>query len=283
MRMTRRIIFSCFVVIFIHHISYAGGGWTSGKRHGFFKIGQSFIIADQYFTPAGDIIPITTIGQYISAFYGEYGLTDRLDVITYAPFFSRATLNQLNDINDQLITDGDELNAVGDIDLSIKYALIKNRPIVLSATLTLGLPTGVSSGGRSGSLQTGDGEFNQMVGVDLSRSLGEFYATTSISYNHRTKKFNDELRYGLEVGRSIGDWFIIMRLNGVKPIDNGSFSESGQINGLFGNNIEYLAFTPEIVYQPFSRVGFSASVGRAFYAKRILASPNYGFGVFLKL
>jgi hypothetical protein len=72
-------------------------------------------------------------------------------------------------------------------------------------------------------------------------------------------------------------------MNGIKPIENGSFSESGQINGLFGNNIEYLAFTPEIVYQPFPRVGFSASVGGAFYAKRILASPNYGFGAFIKL
>jgi hypothetical protein len=263
--------------------AYAGGGWTSGKGKGYFKLGQSMIIADHYFTPAGDVIMIPTISQYVTFIYGEYGLTDRLDVVTYMPFFNRVTLNQLNDINGQIITPGDQLNSFGDTDITLKYGLLSGKPTVLSASLTFGLPIGIAGGGESGTLQTGDGEFNQMLRVDVSRSFNKFYGSAYLGYNHRTNNFNDEIRYGVEGGLSAAKWYFILRLFGIKPIENEDFVETGQINGIFGNNIEYLSFTPEVIYSFSDRFGASAAFGGAFYAKRILAAPNLTFGVFLKL
>jgi hypothetical protein len=262
---------------------FAGGGWSSGKNKGYFKLGQSIIVADQYFTPAGDVIPITTIGQYITYGFGEYGLSDRLDVTLYAPFFSRATLNQLNDLKGEVITQGDQLNSIGDIDVSLKYGLIQNKPIVVSTSITLGIPTGNPSGGVTSGLQTGDGEFNQMLRMDVSRSFPKFYTSAYVGYNHRTKDFSDEFRYGMEVGKPYGNWYFIFRTYGIKPLGTDGQPVPDQVNGLFGNRIEYLAFTPEVNYQVSEHFGLSASVGGAYYGKRVLANPNYGFGVFYKL
>lgn len=262
---------------------FAGGGWNAGKGNGYFKFGQSIIVADRYFTPAGDIIPITTIGQYISYGYAEYGISDRLDLTAYVPFFSRATLNQLNDINGEVITRGDQLNSVGDTDITFKYGLIQNSPTVISLSLTLGLPLGNPAGGTSGSLQTGDGEFNQMIRADISRSFDGFYSSAYVGYNHRTNNFTHELRYGVETGKPFKNWYFILRIYGIKPLFEGEGEVSGQINGLFGNQIEYLAFTPEVNYQITDQWGLSASLGGAFYGKRVLATPNYGVGVYFKL
>lgn len=261
----------------------AGGGWNSGKGKGYFKLGQSLIIADHYFAPSGEVVPITTIGQYTTFMYGEYGLADKLDVVVYMPFFSRVTLNQLNDLNGQVLTPGDQLNSFGDTDISFKYGLLSGKPTVLSASVTFGLPVGVAGGGETGSLQTGDGEFNQMIRMDISRSFGKYYGSAYLGYNHRTNNFNDEIRYGIEGGMSVSSWYFILRLFGIKPIDNGKFVESGQVNGIFGNNIEFLSFTPEVIYSFSDRFGASAAFGGAFYAKRILAAPNLTFGIFWKI
>jgi hypothetical protein len=261
----------------------AGGGWTSGKGKGYFKLGQSIIVADHYFTPSGDVVPITTIGQYSTFFYGEYGLTDKLDLVAYAPFFSRVTLNQRTDVNGQVITPGDQLNSFGDTDISLKYGVISGKPLVVSATLTLGLPLGVAGGGDTGILQTGDGEFNQMLRLDVSRSFNKFYSSAYLGYNHRTNNFNDEIRYGLEGGMAVSKWYFILRFFGIKPLESNKAIDVIPFNGIFGNKIEYLSFTPEVIYQVNDRMGFSVAFGGAFYAKRILAAPNLTGGFYIKL
>ena len=72
---------------------------------------------------------------------------------------------------------------------------------MMSARVLFGLPTGKDSGGETGILQTGDGEFNQMLRLDLSSGFSangwfSFYA----GYNNRTQGFSDDYRFGGEVG-----------------------------------------------------------------------------------
>jgi len=267
-----------------YQISYAGGGWTQPKGSGYFKLSQFAIIADQYFTPSGDIVDITTTGIYNTGIYAEYGFTDRFTAILNFPFFSRATLNRKETMDGTLVEEGDHLNSVGDTDLTLKYGLLQNSGVVLSASLTLGLPLGEQSGGRTGLLQTGDGEFNQMLLVEASRSFypAPIYASALVGFNHRTNNFSNEIRYGLEVGYNPGKFFANLRFYGVNPIKNDS-QEVVAVNGIFNNNVEYLSISPEIGYQVTDKFGASASVGGAFFAKNILAAPTLILGVFMKL
>jgi len=276
--------FVSLLVIFssIYHQSFAGGGWVSGQYHGYFKIGQSYIRASDYFTPKGQVIPITTIGIYTTSLYGQFGLTDRLDVIAYVPFFTRSTLNQLNDSNGNMLVQGDELNSIGDIDLTLKYGVIKNKPWVVAASLTLGLPSGNPTGGATSSLQTGDGEFNQMISIDMSRSLGKFYFSFLGGFNNRAKGFSNEFRYGTEVGYGTEKFYYILRFHGIKPLGKDQ-QELTTINGVFGNRVEYFSFSPEINYQAGKKWGITAGMGGVIYAKRILAAPNFMAGIYLKI
>ena len=265
----------------------AGGGWTQPKGKGFLKISQGAIIADRYFTPAGDLVDITTTALYTSAVYLEYGLTDRLSTVAYVPFFVRSTLNKVEvvDSNGALLDEepGDELNAIGDVDLSIKYGLITEGPLVLSASLTLGLPLGEQAGGQTELLQSGDGEFNQLVTLELSRGLASgFYWTLLAGFNNRTNNFSDEFRYGGEIGWVNEKWIPIIKVYGIASLMNGDDAFVPN-NGVFGNNIEFLSVTPELNYQMNDKMGISVSAGFAAFGKRVLGNPNFIAGIYFRL
>lgn len=268
------------------NIAFAGGGWPQKKGKGYFKVSQFVLISDQYYSPAGDLLDIATASVFNTSFYGEYGITGRLTAVAYIPFYSRATLNeQISGRTGDVLAPGDEVNSFGDTDISIKYGLIVNKPIVVSAMLTLGLPLGNSAGGDTEILQTGDGEFNQVLTLEASRSLrkGRAWISALVAFNNRSNNFSDELRLGLEVGHKIGEkWIINAKLTSVNSLNNGSDLET-PTNGIFSNNIEYIAFSPEVAYQFDDKYGVSVSVGTALDGRRVLASPSYSVGFFMNL
>lgn len=280
-------LFSLIIILALtSNAALAGGGWPQKKGRGYFKLSQFLIISDQYYSPAGDILDIATASVFNTSFYGEYGLTDRLTAVAYIPFFARATLNeQVSGRDGRQLAPGDAVNSFGDTDLSLKYGLIVDKPIVVSAMLTLGLPLGNEAGGDTQILQTGDGEFNQMISVEASRGLkkGRAWISTLFAFNNRSNNFSDELRLGLEVGHKLGErWIVNAKLLSVNSLNNGSDLET-PTNGIFSNNIEYLAFTPEVAYQFDDKFGISAAVGTALNGRRVLASPSYSLGVFMNL
>jgi hypothetical protein len=214
--------------------------------------------------------------------YGEYGLTDRLTGIAYLPFFVRSTFNEIVFRQSGRSNPGDEVNAVGDIDISLKYGLIRDKAFVLSASLMLGLPTGEVEGGEGMILQTGDGEFNQMLRFDVSHSFypRPFYVSAMAGFNNRTRGFSDEFRYGLEGGYQWGKKLLtVLKMNGISSFFNGHVDPT-QGNGLFANNIEYLTFMLEANYFFTERLGITGSVAGAFFGRYVLAAPNYSAGVF---
>lgn len=277
-----------FIALFLFSISvFAGGGWPQKKKKGYFKLSEFFIISDKYFTPSGDVIDIATSSIYITSIYSEYGITDRLTGIAYVPFLSRAILNeQVSGSTGNLIAPGDAVTSLGDFDLSLKYGLIVDKPIVVSATLTFGIPLGIDTGGDTGVLQTGDGEFNVMLTLEASRSFnqGKGYVNTLVAFNNRSNNFSDEFRIGAEVGHWLGGkrFLAALKVLSVNSLYNGSDFETPS-NGIFSNNIEFLGVTPELNYFFNDKFGASAAVGFAPYGKRVLASPSYSVGLFMNL
>lgn len=275
--------------IFLISISaLAGGGWPQPKGKGYFKLSQFWIISNQHFTNTGEIDPNGTRASYFTNMYGEYGLSDRFTSIIYWPFYARSVAyEQISGTNGQVITPGEAINGIGDMDLSIKYGLTPNKRIAVSASLLLGLPLGESAGGSDGTLQTGDGEFNQMIQLDAGRSfkIGNLYpyASVFVGFNNRTNGFSDEFRYGIEVGLDYKSIFFVLRVNGVRSFQNGesNFNTSG--TSLFANNAEYLAITPEIAFKLSDTWGVTANIGMAAWGKLIFANPTYSVGAYFKL
>jgi hypothetical protein len=284
--MSKKLFSLALILLFSGNVAFAGGGWPQKKGKGYFKLNQFVLSSDRFYSPAGDLIDIVTAGLFTTSFYGEYGITDRLTAIAYVPFFSRATLNEeISGRTGEQLTPGDDVNSFGDTDLSLKYGLIVNKPIVVSATLTFGLPLGNEAGGNTQILQTGDGEFNQMLALEASHgfSNGDSWISTLVAINNRSKNFSDELRFGLEFGHKFGEKLSISaKVLSVNSLNNGSDLEVAS-NGIFSNNIEFLSFSPEVAYEFNDKFGVSASVSTVLDGKRVLATPSYSAGVFMNL
>lgn len=279
-----------FCFLLISSSGFAGGGWTAKKGEGYYKLSQWWIVSDQHFTDAGLIDPNVTSGIFNTSFYGEYGISDRFMGIAYVPFFSRATMNnQLSETTGNIITEGDAINSFGDTDLGIKYGILKNKKIALAASLSFGLPLGNSAGGRDGNLQTGDGEFNQIIKLDagIPFSLGKIpaYANVYSGFNNRSNGFSDEYRYGAEFGMGLKNkkLWLIGRITGVESLRNGSLGTDINSTSVFANNSEFTSYSLEAAYYINNKLGVSASFASAFRGEIIFASPSYSVGIFLDI
>lgn len=267
-------------------ISTAFANWPQGKNKGYLKLFQWWVIADQHYTGTGQIDPNLTNGIFNTGLYAEYGFTDRLTGIVYFPFYSRAYFNNSQSrVTGDIIQEGEAINSIGDTDISLLYNFYKQNDWYLSATLTLGLPLGESAGGTQGNLQTGDGEFNQLIRVDLNKSyqigkVNTFY-TAYAGYNNRSNGFSDELRYGVEAGGGFFDNSIlgIVRLTGIKSLFNGDSNDPINSTSLFANNSELITISPEIAYNITPNFGVSATGAYALYGRIIFANPSYAVGV----
>ena len=269
--------------------AWAGGGWPQKKGRAYIKLSQWWVISDQHYTDGGGIDPNVTYGIFNTSIYGEVGITDRLTAMIYAPFYSRAYFNNIvSGTTGEVIAEGDAINSFGDTDISLKYGLLQG-PIAVSATITMGLPIGNSSGGYNGTLQTGDGEFNQLLQIDAGTGfkLGNvpFYTNAYVGYNNRTNGFSDEWRFGVEVGATLGkEKFIpIVRLFGIQSTQNGTVEGVPNSTSLFANNAEHLTIAPELNYQFNPKWGVSVGMAQALSGRIIFANPSYSVGIFHKI
>ncbi len=286
--MTKKVIFIILALYTFSSWSYAGGGWPVPKGGFYFKLSEWWLISDRHYTDAGQIDPNITSGIFNTSIYTEYGLTNRLGLVVYFPFLSRAYVNNVvSGTTGDLLIAGDAINTIGDTDIGLKYSLTPQGSIKTAVTLTLGLPLGNSSGGSQQNLQTGDGEFNQMLSFDAGTSFSTkrvtFYTNVMMGVNNRTNDFSDEFRYGLEFGAGFLDrkiW-IVGRLTGVESFKNGATAAQVNSTSIFANNSEYTSYGAELSYYLTSKIGFNVGYASAFRGELIFANPSYTVGVFL--
>lgn len=280
-----------FILILFSGSAFAGGPWPQKKGKGYFKLAEWWLIFDQHYTDNGKIDPNVTSGIFNTTLYAEYGFTDRLTGIINAPIFSRNYNNNLiSNTTKEILVAGDSYNGVGDFDLGLKYGITQpGAKVPVALTLTFGLPTGKSVAGEQRNLQTGDGEFNQMLQVDAGTGfkLGKTsaYVSAYTGFNNRTNGFSDELRFGLEAGVGLANekFWLTTRLLGVESLKNGDTAETTTSTSIFANNSEFLSIGVEGSYYITKKVGVSVSAAGAFRGEIIAAAPSYSVGVFLDL
>lgn len=287
----KNIFLLIFLVIGLGSSLRAGGPWPQLKGEAYIKLSEWWTVFDQHYTDVGLIDPNITTGVFNTSVYAEYGFTDRLTGIINAPLLSRNYMNNLvSRTTNELILKGEAINTIGDIDISVKYGLTKpGSSLPIALTVGVGLPTGTSSGGTQGNLQTGDGEFNQFVQLDAGGgfNLGTLpaYASGFVGFNNRTKQFSEEFRYGLEIGVASPNrkLWISGKLNAIESFKNGATAETITSTSLFANNAEFTSISLEAAYFIRENFGISAGTAGAIRGEIIAAAPSYTLGVFLRI
>lgn len=278
-----RSLISLLLLLLLNSVTFAGGGWVYEAKTGYFQVSQRFIVADQVFGPDGSLQPLFTTANYTTSLYGEYGLTDWLNGIVYAPIFVRNTINEVQGRQTgNTIQEGGAFNGIGDLDLGLKFRLLKTDKFALAGTVRFGIPTGNTSNDLG--LFTGDGEFNQLFLVDAGATiLGGGWLSVGGGYNFRSRGFSDEWQFRGEIGAAPGRWILIAKLNGILSTFNGDENVTSDNTALFANNTEFVSFGPEVGFRLTEKWGLQANVFFASLGRNILAAPSTSVGVFYNL
>lgn len=284
--------FTILLLLSLSNIALAGGPWTQQKGKGYYKLSEWWVLFDQHYTDQGKIDPNSTTGIFNTFLYGEYGISDKFTGIFNGAIFSRNLIyNQVSAATGDIIAEGDALNSIGDIDLGIKYSLSSNKiKVPMAISVFLGIPTGNSQGGKANNLQTGDGEFNQMVQFDIGGGFNlsdkvSTYASAYSGINNRTKGFSEEFRYGVEMGAGFisNKLWLIGRLSGIKSFKNGDKRNGATSTSIFANDTEFTSVNIETNYYFTKKVGVSLSFTSAIKGEIIAAAPSYSVGFFLDM
>lgn len=277
----KKILFT-LISLSLVTLSFAGGGWVHSKGKGYFQIGQQFLVSNQLFDDDGKKSEISTTGTYTSSFYGELGLGKKLELDLYLPFLVQNTVNhQIEKTLKDTIVPGESSTFIGDPNISLKYGIIQGKPVVLSASLTLGIPLGTLDEDSNIPLPTGDGELNQMLMLEAGYAVSNFYFVLGGGFNNRLKGFSDEIRFHGEAGYKKGKFLASIKFFGVNSLKNGD--GEGNANGLFSNNISYFSFGPQIAFYATEKIGILGNMLAGSGGTNVLAAPSYTVGVFLDL
>lgn len=278
-----------FFVLFLFSSQQSHAQWTKNKGEGYYKVSFWSLNYDQHFNQEGHIVDNPDRSFFNTNIYAEYGLSNTWNLKAYIPFFSKATTNvSIGTIADQN-TSEESLNSIGDIDLGVTYGILNKNSWALSASLSLGIPTGDNADGLASSLQTGDGEFNQLLQVNLGKTFSIFglnsYGKVYMGFNQRTRNFSDEFKTGLELGSALIDnslWLII-RSDINESFQNGSRSNANAEGNIFANNIEYISLGAEAAYYITNTFGISLAYTSALRGRIIAANPVLSGGLFLDI
>ena len=266
------------------------GQWINEKGKGYYKIGSWSLLADEHYTDQGIVDPNATRGLFINSIYAQYGLSTKINLITYIPFLVKNyQFAQVSQTNGKVYEPRQEYNGFGDINLGLEYGLKTAGNWVFSTTLTFGIPSGKSQAGSDGSYQTADGEFNQLLQFNLGSGFGigkqNFYLKSYFGLNNRTQGFSDEVHSYFETGTQVlkNKLLLLTRVHWIKPLYNGTLSAESSNGSIFANNVESMILGGEMAFQIGKKWGVSATLTQPLFGKVIFKATTYSGGIFFNL
>ncbi len=251
------------------------------KRQGVFRLGQQVIVSDSYLDPDEVADTIRTNAVYLTNITAAYGLTNRLSVNIAWPVFVRSTVNEVKYNQTGNTLPGKAINSVGDAEVGIRYAFRTKLPVQIIGYVTLGLPLGEKGNvGLDTDVQTGDGEFNQLIGLQVGQTFSNFYALAYGAFNNRSEDFSNDIRYGLKLGYAGDKLAVEVRYTGIESLFNDTAPVSQ--NGIFSNHREIFSPGAELQYIATKSIRFFTSIDWMVAGRNTLNAPLFGAGIELR-
>lgn len=221
--------------------------------------------------------------------YGEYGISKNLSLTASIPFkvLKSGSLNPNFNTYLNAIPDAASVNALGNMQFSIKYKLL-DKKWVAAGQFRIELPAMVSSGIESG-LLPGYDAFSFAPILSIGRGWNKFYGYYWLSGIFRTNNYSEYLNTGIEGGWKPfkGFWFIVYS-ELLHSFENGSRSlpPPEKQFGLYSNDLEYFSFGLKLIYEmdlKFNKkLGFIAHAAGSFSGFAVAHAPLLSLSVYLK-
>lgn len=284
-----------------------GGAWCMPKGSLYSKLTYNYYFAVDTFdedghkrrNPNGSSFRDENI-----TWYNEYGLLDNLTLFASVPYKwlkSRYRFTEGGDLKSKTFT----YEGLGDVDLGIKYGLLKD-PVVLSLQFLTKVAWFYD---RDEEVPPGNNQTDYELKVLMGKSLWPFpgYCGLEMGYRWRTGSPSDEYRYLVEFGMDlVKNLSCRIKLDGIASVKNGNIpKQKPEVNAYIDYDTGQLiktvsepsgsgsAFTnPSLGYEydlgklEFT-LGYACTKSWAFeftytnypYGESIAAGDQYSFGV----
>lgn len=183
------------------------GAWTSGKGNMYNKFAINYFNSSRQYDDDGDKHKIPFNGRFQDVnfnWYEEYGIKDNINLITSIYY------KWLKDENRYI---ENKSNGISDIDVGIKYNLIKN-PVVLSVQGLFKIE-GTYDMQDTPSLGNGQNDFELKLLLGKSLEKLPIYFGFEAGYRWRFEDPSDEWRLLLEVGGSYEDFYGRLKIDSI--------------------------------------------------------------------
>jgi hypothetical protein len=274
---TKLIIFCAFLLFSI--FAHAGGPWATGKGKAYTQLGASFNQYDAIFYNGGKLSIVHPVRDNTYQFYGEFGINDKLTLISNVPFKSLQTCSSMYTV--LLPPYSGKLNCFGNISLAGKYSFWE-KGVNLAAQVevqsrnnrtdyTTGLRTGYSCWAVTPSFIIGKG-------------FKKWYAFADVGFALRSSGYSEEIISNAEIGYTpFKRFWLALAFNNKNTLKNGSVDEKTvTATSLYVNNQFYNAFGLKVSYGFTDKIGVNLSANGAFAGNFVGAAPTFNASVYYK-
>ena len=268
--------------------AYAGGPWLQKKGKGYFQF-QSTLLASRYrelsLSSSGDNQGINrAVYSADYGLYGEYGLTDKLDILATIPFKYADVGEQTDELFFPNLLEEGSINGLSNLRFGLKYGILdKDIKVAISAQASFNtVSTDLEKGLATGIQGNAFGLFAH-VGKGFG---GKWYAFAELGYMKHSNNFSDIIEGRVEVGFNLGSKATIMLSTDIRQsLKNGTFFNENLIQtGLYPNDQEWIASTLKVNFAVSEKVGINfGTTFIPFQLNNVGLAGAFSVGAYVKL
>ncbi|MGB0882518.1 MAG: hypothetical protein ACPGSO_06160 [Vicingaceae bacterium] len=263
----------------------AGGPWLNKKKSGFFQV-QSTFPASSYnllFLENGKEASLKRgVLDYTFQAYLEYGLTDKIDIISSLPYKVVSTSSFLNNTPDSLALKEGNLNGLGNYKIGIKHQLI-NKKILIATSIVSNLNT-ITEQSEKG-LTTGYNANSIGAYLHVGKSFSaKTYSFLDVGINAMSNDFSSYLDVHYEIGYQVkNSLWTALTFDVRESFKDGNYHNPNlKETGLYTNDQEYFAYGLKASYELKNKIGFTAATFGAFSGNYVAKVATFSIGVYKK-
>ncbi len=258
---------------------------SSSAGKGFIALNAYYFSAQRRHLANGDNQEIGRFTELTFQLYGDYWFTDSLNVFVSFTFLKHATATSDSSTSFSPSADA-SVTDIGDLDIGFKYKWFDRPAIKSYVGLVFGLPTGNSDagsgltlGGQSFTIPTGNGDFNVILfnqwGLNLTDQLT---LELEVAYNFRSEDNSDEYSLAVYPGLKVLNYKLHLEL-GFRWLDSVGNGDrvTNSLARTHSNDTQFLVLNPKATLY-LGRFSINAGVFSGLIAKNTPSTTIFQLG-----
>ena len=293
--------FTLIIFIFLLPEIISAGAWPQRKGTIYFKLSSSYLFTTKEFNHTGAKLNIfqeriiyedTSFRDFAVTSYVEYGLTEKLTLISNIPF-KILTSKRTELIGGGALLRIATLHTLGfsDFSMSARYSLI-NRGFAFSVQGGIKLPLGYESKPDDDGAPLGTGKIDFEANLLIGRSLYPLpvYLTGGIGYRRRSGPLHDQVLLTAETGWQSGRFLLKTTFDAIKstvappdivgqPVISPLPGGGGALPNIIVGDQDIFKLSPSLIFKFDQWFSLQAELLHIFAGKNTVAGSIYSLGL----